>query len=74
MGEMIEDRKTSAALEDRRDILSNLIRASSEKTISQKDFEFTHRDLLGNIFVFLFAGKLFGFRCPDPTIELQSRS
>lgn len=74
MVEMIEDRKTSAALEDRRDILSNLIRASLEKTIPQKDFEFTHRDLLGNIFIFLFAGKLYGFRYPDPAIELQSRS
>jgi len=74
MVEMIEDRKTSAGLEGRRDILSNLIRASLETTVPQKDFEFTHRDLLGNIFVFLFAGKMFGFRYSDFAIELQSRS
>jgi len=61
MFEMIEDRKGSAVLEERRDLLSNLIRASMEKSDSEKDFEFTHRDLLGNIFVFLLAGKLFRF-------------
>jgi len=65
---MIEDRKGSAVLEDRRDILSNLIRASTEKSVPPNDFEFTQRDLLGNIFVFLFAGKLSHFRslrfCP----------
>ena len=57
--EMIEDRKGSAVLEERRDLLSNLIRASMEKSDSQNHFEFTHRDLLGNIFVFLLAGELF---------------
>jgi len=36
--------------------MSNLIRASMEQSIPRKDFNFTHRDLLGNIFVFLFAG------------------
>jgi len=36
-----------------------------EKGVPQKDFEFTNRDLLGNIFVFLFAGKLFRFRYSD---------
>jgi len=71
MVEMIEDRKTSAGLEGRRDILSNLIRASLETTVPQKDFEFTHRDLLGNIFVFLFAGKMFGFRYYTPTLPLN---
>jgi cytochrome P450 len=66
MLEMIEDRKGSAVLEERQDLLSNLIRASMEKTDPrQKDFdsEFTHRDLLGNIFLFLLAGKLFRFLC-----------
>jgi len=59
MSEMIEDRKGSAVLEERRDLLSNLIRASMEKSDSQqKGFEFTDRDLLGNIFIFLFAGEL----------------
>jgi cytochrome P450 len=57
MLEMIEDRKGSAVLEERRDLMSNLIRASMEQSGTQKDFDFTHRDLLGNIFVFLFAGK-----------------
>jgi len=54
MLEMIEERKSSAVLEERRDLLSNLIRASLD---SQKGFEFTHRDLLGNVFVFMLAGK-----------------
>ena len=61
---MIEDRKGSAVLE-RRDLLSNLIRASMETSDSQKGFEFTHRDLLGNIFVFLLAGKPFASRTLD---------
>jgi cytochrome P450 len=61
MLEMIEERKGSAILEERRDLLSNLVRASLEKQDSQKDSEFTHRDLLGNIFVFLIAGKLLAF-------------
>ena len=59
MLEMIEDRKTSAVLEERRDLMSNLIRASMEKNGLQKDSDFTHRDLLGNIFIFLLAGKLY---------------
>jgi cytochrome P450 len=58
MLEMIEERKGSTVVEERRDLLSNLIQASMEKDISQADLEFTHRDLLGNIFMFLFAGKL----------------
>ncbi len=61
MLEMIEDRKGSAVLEERRDLLSNLIRASMEKS----EFEFTHRDLLGNIFIFLLAGELFASGTPD---------
>ena len=55
---MIEDRKGSAVLEERQDLLSNLVRTSMEKGNSQhEDFEFTHRELLGNIFVYLIAGK-----------------
>ena len=61
---MIEDRKSSAVLEERRDLLSNLIRASIEKSGSPGDFEFTHRDLLGNIFIFLLAGELFASSTP----------
>ena len=64
MLEMIEDRKGSVVLE-RRDLLSNLIRASMETSDSRKDFVFTHRNLLGNIFAFLFAGKPFASRTPD---------
>ena len=74
MLEMIEDRKGSAVLEERRDLLSNLIRASMEKTDSPGDSEFTHRDLLGNIFVFLLAGEPFTLSTPDVSIELWSRS
>jgi cytochrome P450 len=70
MSQMIEDRKGSAVLDDRRDILSSLIRASMEKSDPQKDFEFTHRDLLGNIFVFLFAGKPFRLLYSGFSIEL----
>ena len=70
MVEMIEERKSSAVLEERRDLLSNLIRASLEKDESQKDVEFTHRDLLGNIFVFLIAGKLLASSTPGVSIEL----
>ena len=66
MLEMVEDRKGSAVLEERRDLMSNLIRASIENTVTQKDVNFTHRDLLGNIFIFLLAGKLCCFRYPRP--------
>ena len=59
MLEMIEDRKGAAVLEERRDLMSNLIRASMEKSGPQSNVEFTQRDLLGNIFIFLIAGKLF---------------
>ena len=61
MLEMIENRKGSAVLEERRDLMSNMIRASMEESTPQKDFTFTRRDLLGNIFVFLIAGKRFRF-------------
>ena len=72
MLEMIEDRKGSAVLEERRDLLSNLIRASMEKTDSPGDFEFTHSDLLGNIFVFLLAGEPFASSTPDVSIKSWS--
>jgi cytochrome P450 len=64
MLEMIEERKGSAVLE-RRDLLSNLVQASMEKDNSQTDFKFTHRDLLGNIFIFMLAGKLPVFGTGD---------
>ena len=57
MLEMIAERRGSAASEGRRDLLTNLINASTEGNNPQKEFEFTDRDLLGNIFIFLFAGK-----------------
>ena len=65
MLEMIENRKDSVVLEERRDLMSNMIRASMEKSAPQKDFTFTHRDLLGNIFVFLVAGKRFHYVAPQ---------
>ena len=70
MSEMIEERKGSAVLEERRDLLSNLVRASLENGSSQKDSEFTHRDLLGNIFMFLIAGKPLASSTPNLSIEL----
>jgi len=74
MLEMIEERKGSAAVEERRDLLSNLIQASLQKNDSQKDFEFTNHDLLGNIFVFLLAGKPSPSSTADFSIEPCSRS
>ena len=70
MSEMIEERKSSAVLDERRDLLSNLVRASLEKNDSQKDLEFTHRDLLGNIFIFLIAGRLLVSSTSEISIEL----
>jgi cytochrome P450 len=73
MLEMIEDRKDSAVLEEKRDILSNLIKASMGKTIPRNDVDLTHRDLLGNIFIFLLAGRL-SHVCYRSSIEPFSRS
>ena len=70
MLEMIEERKGSALLEERQDLMSNLIRASMEKTDPQKDFNFTPRDLLGNIFIFLVAGTFFTLIPPGLFIQL----
>jgi len=71
---MVEERKSSAVLEERRDLLSNLIRVSLEQNDSPKGFEFTHRDLLGNIFMLLIAGKLPASSTVKIFIELWSRS
>ena len=73
MLEMIEERSGSAAAEGRRDLLTNLINASMENN-PQKDFEFTDRDLLGNIFIFLLAGKPSASSTIDLSVELFSRS
>jgi len=70
MLEMIENRKGAAILEERRDLMSNMIRASMEKSDPHKDFHFTHRDLLGNIFIFLVAGKRFRLVTSYISIEL----
>ncbi|KAF9075519.1 cytochrome P450 [Rhodocollybia butyracea] len=50
MLEMIGKRRSSEKKEDRYDLLSNLLDASSDDTT------FTDRDLTGNIFIFLIAG------------------
>ena len=71
MLEMIEERKGGAVLEDRRDLLSNLIRASLENGDSQKDLELTHRDLLGNIFFFLIAGELLASSTPSVNLSIE---
>ncbi len=74
MLEMIAERSGSAALEGRRDLLTNLIDASMEKNDSQKDSVFTDRDLLGNIFIFLFAGKPSASSTIDFSVERWPRS
>ena len=71
MLEMIEERKGSAVLEERRDLLSNLVRASLENGDPQKDLEFTHRDLLGNIFLFLIAGELLASSTPSVKLSIE---
>ena len=70
MLEMIEERKGT---EGGRDLLTNLVHASMEKNGSQKDFEFTHRDLLGNIFIFMLAGKPSASSAIDVPVEPWSR-
>ena len=69
MLEMIENRKGSAVSEERQDLMSNLIRASMGKTAPKNAFTFTHRDLLGNIFVFLVGGKRLRFVTSRISIE-----
>ena len=71
MLEMIEERKGSAVLEERRDLLSNLIRASLENGDSEKNLELTHRDLLGNIFVFLIAGEPLASSIPSVNVSIE---
>ena len=73
MLEMVEQRKSSAASEGRRDLLTNLVHASMESNDSQKDFKFTHRDLLGNIFIFMLAGKPSVSSAIKAPVELWSR-
>ena len=73
MLEMIEERNGFVALEGRRDLLTNLIHASMETNDSQKDFKFTNRDLLGNVFMFLLAGKPSTSSAIDVPVELWSR-
>ena len=70
MLEMIEERKGS---EGRRDLLTNLVHASMEKNGSQKEFEFTLPDLLGNIFMLMLAGKPSASSAIDVPVELWSR-
>jgi len=56
--EMIEERRMSAS-EDRKDLLTNIIRAAQEEDKTEMDgirTPFTHQDVIANIFVFLFAG------------------
>ena len=75
MLEMIEARKGSAALEERQDLLSILIRTSMGKSDSQHEgFKLTQRELLGNIFVYLVAGKPSCFQYPRVSIEFWLRS
>ena len=70
MLEMIEERKGS---EGRRDLLTNLVHTSMEENSSQKEFEFTLPDLLGNIFMLMLAGKPSASSAIDVPVELRSR-
>jgi hypothetical protein len=57
MLEMLEERKSSTVLDERRDLMSNWIRGSmgGDKSAG-KEPVFSQRDILGNIFTFLVAG------------------
>ena len=75
MLEMIETRKGSVVLEERRDLLSNLIRNSLDKSDPQHgEFELTHHELLGNIYAYLFASKPSCFQYSRVFIEPLLRS
>lgn len=57
MLEMIEERKTSTGLDEKRDLMSNWIHASMGADRSGgKEPTLTEREILGNIFTFLVAG------------------
>lgn len=57
MLEMIEERKSSTALDERRDLMSNWIHASmTEDKSAGKEAKLNQQEILGNIFVFLVAG------------------
>ena len=75
MLEMIETRKGSAVLEERRDLLSNLIQNSLDKSDPQHgEIELTRHELLGNIYAYLFASKSSCFQYSRVFIEPWLRS
>ncbi|SRR5258706_13499482 len=68
MLEMLEERKSSTVLDEKRDLMSNWIHASMAGGNSiGKEPKLNQRDILGNIFVFLVAGALLAlvFPCTD---------
>ena len=59
MLEMLEERKSSTVLDEKRDLMSNWIHASmTEERSVGKESALTQEDILGNIFIFLIAGAL----------------
>ena len=56
---MLEERKSCTVLDERRDLMSNWIRASmAGERSAGKEPALTQEDILGNVFVFLIAGAL----------------
>ena len=59
MLEMLDERKSSTVLDERRDLMSNWIHASmAEERSVGKEPSLTQQDILGNMFIFLIAGAL----------------
>jgi cytochrome P450 len=59
MLEMLEERKSSTVLDEKRDLMSNWIHASKAgEESAAKEPSLTQQDILGNIFTFLVAGTL----------------
>ena len=59
MLEMLEERKSSTVLDEKRDLMSNWIRASmAEERSLGKVSALSQQDILGNVFIFLIAGAL----------------
>lgn len=57
MLEMLEERKSSTILDEKRDLMSNWIHASmAGEESTGKEPSLTREDILGNMFTFLVAG------------------
>ena len=57
MLEMLEERKSSTVLDEKKDLMSNWIHASMTGDNSAgKEAKLNEREILGNVFTFLVAG------------------